>query len=142
MLIKINDRSTLLDIQELFNDFLPYLKVEFYQPGTDSYNVVPDLQPLDRNFCIGDLHPKIIITELEVLPGYRAADLLKEMQVKLGLAVQLFRREKSNWEPTTGMEDFTLAELNQFGKDSSGESIPTHYSEDLVYPEQKAGELL
>ena len=50
-------------------------------------------------------------------------------------------KEKKSCEQTTGMDDFTLKELNEFGRSSSGEFIVEDYEEGLEKPGDRPGTL-
>jgi hypothetical protein len=45
--------------------------------------------------------------------------------------VQIFKKENKGWEQTTGMDDFTLKDLNEIGRNSSDEFIIEDYEEGI-----------
>ena len=47
------------------------------------------------------------------------------------------RKEKDRWEQTTGMDDFTLKDLNEMGRNSSDEFIVTDYEEGFEEEEEE-----
>jgi hypothetical protein len=64
-----------------------------------------------------------------------------EFQNRFGLFAQVFRKEKRSWEQTTGMDDFTLKQLNEFGRNSSDEFILEDYEEGFEVSEEAPGTL-
>lgn len=142
MHIEIINQTTLNEIQEAFVNYFPYLKIEFYRQPHKKYKASPEEERLDPFTCIGDLQPGIVLGHLQILPGYKVAAIEKEFQDRFGLSVQIFRKEKNGWEQTTGMDDFTLKQLNEFGRDSSDEKIVSDYTQELIEPEEKPEKLL
>lgn len=61
--------------------------------------------------------------------------------VRFGLSVQILRKEKDNWEQTTGMDDFTLKEINELGRNSSDEFILEDYEKGFEDNEEKPEKL-
>jgi hypothetical protein len=66
----------------------------------------------------------------------------KSFQEDYGLFVQILKMEGEEWEQTVAMDDFTLGQLNEFGRDSSDEEIIEDYTEGLIEPEEKPDTLL
>lgn len=141
MHIEINDKTPLSPIQQVFSDFYPYLKIEFYRrshkkfEGSDEdFLIVPDI-------LIGDIKHTHVSGLLEIRPLYKVAEVEKEFQERFGLSVQIFRREKNGWEQTAGTDNFTLKELNEMGRNSSDEFIVSDYEKGFEEPEEKPDKL-
>jgi glycerol-3-phosphate O-acyltransferase len=131
MHIEINDNTSMREIQEVFSEFYPYLKIEFYRKKNKKYEASEetDLIDVDPSTTIGDVKQTHVSGVLEIRPLYKDADVEKEFQQRFGLSVQIFRKEKDSWEQTTGMDNFTLKELNEMGRNSSDEFIVSDYEE-------------
>jgi hypothetical protein len=142
MIIKINDKTTLPDISEAFSDYFTCLQIQFCHIACDQFSKSEEADMVDPKLCIGDLHPKVIIDRLEILPHFRLADVKMEFKEKFGLAARIFTRDKDGWEQTTGMDDFTLSELNQFGRDCSLQTSDPEYTKGIMHLDDKAGEFL
>jgi glycerol-3-phosphate O-acyltransferase len=129
MHIEINDNTTLRQIQETFSAYYPYLKLEFYYKPHKQYeaSIVKDLINLDTT--IGVIKLTHVSGLLEIQPLYIVSDVEKEFLQRFGLCVQVLKKEKNSWEQTTGMDDFTLKELNEMGRNSSDEFIVSDYEE-------------
>lgn len=123
MHIEIDDNTTLLEIQEVFSNFYPYLRIGVYKKPHKKYEALPagDLVlPLTK---VGNIKPTHVYGLLEIQPWYTVAGVEKEFQQRFGLSVQVLRKEKDKWIQTTGMDDFTLKELNELSRNSSDEYI-------------------
>jgi len=142
MYIDINDKTSLREIQEAFSAFYPYLKIEFYSKRHGKYEASDEVSLIEPNILIGDIKATHISGVLEILSSSKVSEVEKEFQVRFGLSVQVFRKEKETWEQTTGMDDFTLKELNEFGRNSSDEFIVEDYEESLDEGEEEPGTLL
>ena len=123
MHIEINDNTTIRSIQETFSDFYPYLQLEFYKKPHDKYEASSADDSIFPGKTIGEIKQTHVSAILEIHPLSRVADIENEMMQRFGLAVQILRKEKDHWEQTTGMDDFTIKELNELGRSSSDEFI-------------------
>ena len=97
---------------------------------------------LTPDTVVGDLKRTHVSGVLEIQPLYRIADVEMEFSERFGLSIQILRKEKDHWEQTTGMDDFTLKDLNEFGKSSSDEFIVSNYDEKFEDIEEKPEKLL
>lgn len=129
MHIEINDKTLLKDIQDVFSDFYPYLKIEFYNTRHRKYESSLQADLIDPSTFVGSLRHKHVSGVLEIQPYFKVADVEHELQSHFKLSVQVFNKEKNGWMQTTGTDDFTLKELNQIGRNSSDEFIISDYEE-------------
>jgi len=142
MYIGINDKTSLREIQEAFSAFYPYLKLEFYSKRHGKYESSDELFLIEPNILIGDIKAAHISGILEMLPLSKVFDVEKEFQDRFGLSVQVLRKEKEFWQQTTGMDDFTLKEANEFGRNSSDEFIVEDYEQGLKEGQEEPRTLL
>lgn len=129
MHIEINDRTTLNEIQQVFSDFYPNLKIEFYKIPHKKYEPSGTDQLIAHNKKIGDVKKTHVSGVLEMMPASKIADIEKEFLQRFGLSAQILVKEKSGWQQSTGMDDFTLKDLNELGRNSSDEFIISDYEE-------------
>lgn len=129
MHIEINDTTRLGEIQQVFSDFYPYLQLRFYNRQHKIYEASADDDLLPPDHTIGEVRKTHVSGLLEILPLYKTADVEREFRDRFALSVQVLRKEKDGWVQTTGMDDFTLKELNEFGRNSSDEQILEDYEE-------------
>jgi hypothetical protein len=142
MHIEINDNTTLRHIQDVFSDFYPYLKLEFYRKPHEKYEASKEKDSIYPGKTIAEIKQVHISGLLEIMPLYKAADVEKEFQQRFGLPVQILRKEKGGWVQATGMDDFTLKELNELSRNSSDEFIVSDYEKGFEEPEDKPEKLI
>lgn len=129
MHLDITDNTSLAEIQEIFADFYPYLQIRFYKTAHRKYEASDKVNEIDPNTLIRDIKDTHVSGVLEMQPSYKISAIEKEFQHRFGLSVQILRKEKGEWEQTTGMDDFTLKELNEIGRNSSDDFIIEDYEE-------------
>jgi len=134
MYLEINDNTTIRHIQERFSDYYPYLQIEFYRKSHHKYEASSDKDLIYPGKTIGDVKQTHVSALLEIKPLSKVADVEKEFLLRFGLSVQILKKEKDKWEQTTGMDDFTLKELNEMGRNSSDEFILSE--PDSEYPDE------
>ena len=131
MHIEINDKTPLSEIQQVFSDFYPYLKIEFCSKRHKKHKNPSEKNLIDPGILIGDINHTHASGFLEIWPLYKIADVVREFQDRFGLTVEIFRKEKNGWEQSTGTDDFTLKEINEIGRSSSDEYIIEDYEKGL-----------
>lgn len=132
MHIEINDNTTFKEIQESFSDFYPYLQLEFYTRPHQKYGESLDIDLVYPGKTIGDVKKTHVSGILEILPQDTVARVEKELKMRFGLSAQVFWNDKEVWRQTTGMDDFTLKELNEMGRNSSDDYIVSNYEEGIM----------
>lgn len=129
MHIDINDNTRLKEIQDVFSRYYPYLSLSFYTTTHHKYESSPDKDIIDSNKTIGQVRKTHISALIEIQPTYRTSEVEKEFQQKIGIGVQVLKKEAANWQQTTGLDNLSLKDLNIMGMNSSDEFIVTDYDE-------------
>jgi hypothetical protein len=129
MHLEINDNTVLENIQHAFSNFYPYLTIEFFHGHHQRYESSDEAVRIDPKKKISEVRITHISTLLEVQPWYKVKDLEKEFQERIGISVQIMKKEKQEWEQTTGLDNLSLKDLNILGRNSSDEYIVTDYDE-------------
>lgn len=123
MHIEINDNITLRSIQEVFSDYYPYLQIEFYKKPHKIYQASRESDLIFPGKTVGEIKQTHVSGLLEINPLNTIADIENEFKFRFGLSVQVLRKDKDKFIQTTGMDDFTLKELNELARNSSDEYI-------------------
>jgi len=131
MHIEINDNTSLRDIQLVFSNFYPFLRIEFYHNPHKIYEASSEKDLIKSNTTVGKIKSTHVSGLLEILPLSRISDVEDEFQKRFGLSVQVLKMEKKGWEQTTGMDDFTLREVYEMGRNSSDDFIIEDYEEGI-----------
>lgn len=134
MYIEINDNTAIRHIFQKFSDYYPYLQIRFYGKPHKLYGVSPDEDIIPPHKTIGEVKQTHVSGLLEITPVSKVAGIENEFLQRFGLSVQILRKEKDKWEQTTGMDDFTLKELNLLARNSSDEYILSE--PDSEYPDE------
>jgi glycerol-3-phosphate O-acyltransferase len=142
MHLKINDNTSLREIEETFSNYYPYLKLEFFHKSHKKYEASLATDRVNPYTKVGDLNLKHMSGALEIRPLYRIADVEKEFRERFGLSIQILCKEKDHWEQTAGMDDFTFKDLNQFGRSSSDELVVSEFDEEFKEVDEKPEKLL
>ncbi|HET9432080.1 MAG TPA: hypothetical protein VFO70_12940 [Chitinophagaceae bacterium] len=129
MHIEINDNTRLSQIQETFSNFYPFLEIRFYKKAHKKYESSDERNLISPEYTIGEVKQTHVSAVLEMQPHSKVAEVEKEFLQRFGLSVQILRKEKNDFVQTTGMDDFTLKELNEFGRNSSDDFIVSDYEE-------------
>ena len=123
MHIQLHDQITLKEIKTVFSSYYPYLRLEFYSvphkmfEASAEKDILPDDVQL-QTFKAG--HTDGII---DIMPTEKVADLEREFQVRFDLPVQVLGLEHGVWTQTTGMDSFTLKDVNEYSRLDSDESV-------------------
>lgn len=119
MIIEITDESTLEEINEKFNDFFPFLKIEFFPGPHHRYEASPDNKKLKPGLRIGDVRQKHQQGTLPIYSGMRTGDVEQAFRRKYDLNIQIFRLHGGEWVQTVGTDNMTLEEQNELGQRTS-----------------------
>ena len=131
MNISVNDTVTLRNIQRTFTNFYPYLKLAFYRAPHKKYEASSEDQMLFPDTTLSSILKTHVSGVFEILPSYRVTDVEQEFQKRFGLSVQVLIKERKQWKQTTGMDDFTLKELNELSRSYSDEYLLDEQEWDL-----------
>ncbi|ULQ52477.1 hypothetical protein [Flavihumibacter fluvii] len=130
MFLEINDSTTIKEIQQTFSDFYPYLRICFFKKSHGKYEASDEKKMLSPDQLLGEVRKTHVSALLEIQPGYKVANVEEEFQRRFGLSVQVLKMEKGEWVQTTGMDDFTLKELNEFSRSADDGYIISDINED------------
>ena len=122
MLLKVNDNTTIEDLQDKFNECYPHLKIEFFL----GHHSLKENRPIEERVRISDIsknyHPGII----ELKSWYRAEKVIAEMKHQLGLMAKLYRLQDHHLIPLGKEEQINVNFVSGKTKNSS----PTEFQND------------
>lgn len=131
MKLQINNKTKIIDLQKVFSDAYPYLKIEFYSKPHREKQLS---SAKDR------ISPGEIFSELDSFKGRNyinigenrtVADVEAEFYDKFGIAVQVCRRTGNLWIETSLTDYRTLGMQNQQGKMASSMNKDTLFEIDF-----------
>jgi hypothetical protein len=123
MKITINDHRKIFAIQEEFNNFFPYLKLEFFSKphtvnGASAKNLIKH-----NSKTLQECRTVNNSGEIDITPHLTVSDLEQRFQDVYGLGVQVFRKSGKVWLETTVTDGWTLEEQNRQGEELSKAAI-------------------
>lgn len=136
MHIQIHDNITLQEIKDIFSDHYPYLKIEFYSTPHDIYKPSDEDKRLPSDKKLRDIKEGHLDGLIDIQPTEKVADLEAEFQIRFGLPAQVLRMKQGVWAQTTGMDSFTLREVNEFSKNDSDSFLVEDYDEGFEEEEE------
>ncbi|MBO9562657.1 MAG: hypothetical protein J7621_07780 [Niastella sp.] len=120
MIIHINSKSQISDIQHDFNQLFPFLKIELFKYKHGYQEASSRQIKLPSNLYIGEL-AALIPKEIDVTENMTVQQFEKLFEAKLGLNIQVFRKSGSIWLETTMTDSWTLKQQNEHGREISGD---------------------
>jgi hypothetical protein len=117
--IQISDERTLKEIQNDFNSYFPYLKLEFFKaPHRVGQGSAKDLLIAPTKF-VKDCRALRQSGYLEIMDGMTVNQLEQLFYTGHGLAAQVFRKSGNVWLETSATDNWTLTQQNNEGAELS-----------------------
>lgn len=119
--ILVNQKMTIAEVQDKFNDHFPNLKLEFYTQAHEEGEGTPDEFKISGDKLISEVS-QTTGKEAEVsLHGNLKTSTLEEMfENSFGLHVQVFRKSGNIWLQTTKTDEWTLSEQERTAEEMNG----------------------
>lgn len=136
MHIKIHDNITLQQVKDVFSAYYPFLKLEFFSKPHGIFEASEEKAMLCGSKKLKDINPAHTDAVINIQPAELVSDLENEFQTRFGLPAQVFRKEKGQWVQTTGMDVFTLKDVNDFSKNDSDVFLVEDYDEGFEEEEE------
>lgn len=131
MKLSINKKTKIKEVQKIFSEMYPYLKVEFYKKphGEKELSSVKDrISPEKIISEVGKFKSAVVI---DISEDRTVADLETEFYKKLGIALQVSRRTGKIWIETSLTDHRSLGMQNEQGKMASTTNEDTLIEQDL-----------
>ena len=115
MYLQINDRMTVEEVQDRFNECFPFLRLEFYSKPHDAFEGSDKKYQYNDKERIGSIRKKHTDGVLEIKSWDTTAKVEKGIKEMFGLNTQIFRYDAVGcWIQTTLSDELTLKQLSQF----------------------------
>ncbi len=112
MKISISDSLTIKDIQDIFSQKYPYLKIEFFSKSHRIHAGSRKEFIISPETKIKDCRSQHHTGTLDIFPQTTVAELEMNFQEIFGLFIQVFRKSGDVWIETTVTDDWTLEKQN------------------------------
>ncbi|TWI84948.1 hypothetical protein IQ13_0101 [Lacibacter cauensis] len=123
MHIQLHDLITLREIKSVFSSYYPYLRLEFYSVPHKIFEASAEKDILPDDVQLQTIKAGHTDGIIDIMPTEKVADLEREFQVRFDLPVQVLRMEHGEWTQTTGMDSFTLKDVNEYSRLDSDEYV-------------------
>jgi hypothetical protein len=119
MKIHLSKGNTIRQIQEVFSQKFPYLKLVFFTKPHKAYKGSPAKFLIsDSDVTLESLEKKPHSGDLYIEPEMPTWQVERLFEEEFGLHVQVFRKSGNTWLETSVTDDLTLEEQNVKGKSS------------------------
>lgn len=116
MELVIDDKKRVFSIQEDFNTFFPFLKLEFFSKPLHSSGTVARRLLSHDSRTLEECRTIQNNQGISINPSMTVAELEKNFRETYGLGIQVFRKSGKVWLETTLTESWTLEEQNKQGE--------------------------
>lgn len=112
MQIKIQQAMSIHDFQAAFQQYFPFLKIEFYEKMHQVGEASPQKNQYNHQMTFGEIQPALPDGVLTISPDITVLELENILETTYGLSAQLFRKSGSVWLQTIRTDNWTLQALN------------------------------
>lgn len=112
MIIEINDQHTIGELQETFSKTFPYLRLDFFLPGSGSLPKAA-LRISDSSITLGSIRRNHNEGKISISGKDTVREIEETFQNRFGLEAQIFRRSGTTWLLTTATDNLTLNKQNE-----------------------------
>lgn len=125
MTIRINKTRTFKELQQDFNEYFPFLKIEFFKRGHAVEEGSSASKMIRTNQHLKDIGSIKEEGQLDLTPTMTVASFEQTLLDRFGLAIQVFRKSGNLWLETTMTDQWTLGQQNEHGREISSPPTPS-----------------
>ena len=115
MLLQIDDRLKLEELQERFHECFPFLHIVFYAKAHKRFEPSDEEFRLNEKMLVADVRNVHENGELEIKSWFTVSKVERDLKKKFGLNAQIFRtNKKGRWIQTVQSDALTLDEQSRF----------------------------
>ena len=131
MKLSINKKTKIKDVQKIFSEIYPYLKVEFYKKPHGKKELSSVKDRISPEKIISEVGKFKSTSVIDINEGRTVADLEAEFYKKFGIALQVSRRIGKIWIETSLTDHRSLGMQNEQGKMASTTNKDTFIEQDF-----------
>lgn len=124
MTLNISASKHLNEVQQEFNAYFPYLKIEFFQKLNGHNKPAPGQRIYPHHLTISEARHNGAEGYIQLRPEMTVSELEEAFWDNYGLSVQVFRKSGNLWLETTMTDRWTLLQQNSHGKEISEPAAP------------------
>jgi len=108
--------QTVKDVNRIFNDRFPYLRLEFFLEKPFVPNSDPTVKIVPGNTALKSISGIMKEGEIEITANQTISDIEQQFQEKFRLPVQVYRKSRIGWLKTIQSDGYTLGKQNKMGR--------------------------
>lgn len=112
MIITITDQQTIRELQEKFSQTFPFLRLDFFLPGSGSLPKAA-LRISDSSINLGSIRRNHTEGEIAISGKDTVHHIEEIFRKRFGLEAQIFRRSGTTWLLTTATDGLSLNKQNE-----------------------------
>ncbi|MBD0276641.1 MAG: hypothetical protein ICV81_01565 [Flavisolibacter sp.] len=116
MILHIDDRQLIADLQDRFSDCFPFLKIEFYTKSHHWKEGTPDEYLIPASRTIGSIRKIHYAGDMTIKSWYTTGEVEKAFKNTFGLNVQIFRNENGEWVQTSATDGYSLKQQSDLAR--------------------------
>jgi hypothetical protein len=116
MILHINDRRLIREIQMDFNAYYPYLRMEFFNQPHAPLSSSAESDKVSPYIKAGSVRKKHHDGAIHILPNTTVKELEEMIRKECHLTIQIYHYTLSGWIPTDVADLATLEDLNEQGR--------------------------
>lgn len=128
MFLHVHDKRTLKELQDDFNLFYPYLRLEFFSRPHGSGAHSAEKHRLNSYMQVVAVRKSHRNGAVEINDWHTVKEVEQMLQQEYQLPVQIYHYTKAGWIETTVTDDVTLKELNEQGRREAGDELHPHFN--------------
>lgn len=115
MVILINDKRTVKEIQDEFHSRFPNLKILFFSKKHKIAEASEKTDEVNSALNLEDVRKRHNLGHVTIYPHNTVAQIEELFEEKFGLHAQVMRRSGKSWLITSKTDEWTLAKQNEIG---------------------------
>ena len=119
MQLGIRKDSRIVDIQKEFNQYYPYLKMEFFRHPFSQNKMLQKTEKIDPRESIVQLTRFYDQASINIDQKKTVAQLVNDFLEEFGLSILIFRKSGNLWIETSLTDSWTLDRQNKIGESFS-----------------------
>lgn len=112
----IDNDKQIATLQEEFNQFFPFLRLEFYAGDLDYTKPSSKKIKVENNRTIGECRKEVSSGTVTIFPEMSVADLEDIFRYSFAMSVQVLRKSGNVWLETNHTDTWSLEEQNRQGE--------------------------
>lgn len=117
MKIYIEKGQSISHLQEQFQNFFPYLKIEFYNTEHKTGEATSKANTIAGHTLLESINPSIEKGEITLTTQLTVSELELQFIQQFGLSAQVFHKSGAVWLQTTRTDHWTLHEQNKHAEE-------------------------